>query len=61
METPPGIYALLLGLLIWPASPLLVWAFANVRTFVASAEKRFLLAWIIPFWFMIELIPTKLP
>ena len=58
---PPGVYALLLGLLIWPASPLLVWAFANVRTFAASAETRFLLAWIIPFWFMIELTPTKLP
>ena len=58
---PPGVYALLLGLLIWPASPLLVWALANVRTFAASAETRFLLAWIIPFWFMIELTPTKLP
>jgi 4-amino-4-deoxy-L-arabinose transferase-like glycosyltransferase len=58
---PPGVYALLLGLLIWPASPLLVWAFTNVRTFAAGAETRFLLAWIIPFWFMIELIPTKLP
>ena len=58
---PPGVYSLLLGLLIWPASPLLVWAFANVRTFAASAELRFLLAWIIPFWFMIELTPTKLP
>ena len=58
---PPGVYALLIGLLIWPASPLLVWAFTNVRTFAASAETRFLLAWIIPFWFMIELTPTKLP
>ena len=43
---PPGIYALLLGLLIWPASPLLVWAFTNVKTFAASTETRFLLAWI---------------
>ena len=58
---PPGVYALLLGLLIWPASPLLVWAFTNVRIFAASTETRFLLAWIIPFWLMIELTPTKLP
>jgi 4-amino-4-deoxy-L-arabinose transferase-like glycosyltransferase len=58
---PPGVYVLLLGLLIWPASPLLVWAFTNVKTFAASVETRFLLAWIIPFWLMIELIPTKLP
>ena len=58
---PPGIYALLLGFLIWPASPLMVWALANLRTFTTRAETRFLLAWIIPFWFMIELTPTKLP
>ena len=58
---PPGAYALLIGLLIWPASPLLVWAFTNVKTFAARIETRFLLAWIIPFWFMIELTPTKLP
>ena len=39
----------------------MVWAFSNVRTFATCAKKRFLLAWIVPFWLMIELIPTKLP
>jgi len=58
---PPGVYAIIIGLLIWPASPLLVWAVANVKTFITRVETRFLLAWIIPFWLMIELIPTKLP
>lgn len=58
---PPGVYALLIGILIWPASPLLVWAFSNARAFATCAKKRFLLAWILPFWLMIELIPTKLP
>ena len=38
---PPGVYALLLGLLIWPASPLLVWAFTNVRTFAARLKHGF--------------------
>ena len=58
---PPGIYALVLCLLIWPASPLLVWAFSHARTFLKRAETLFLLAWIMPFWLLIELIPTKLP
>lgn len=58
---PPGVYALIVGLLIWPATPLLVWALAEVRQFTKRAESRFLLAWIVPFWVMIELIPTKLP
>ena len=57
----PGVYALIIGLLIWPATPLLVWALGQVRNFTTQAESRFLLAWIAPFWVMIELIPTKLP
>ena len=28
---------------------------------MAQDQTRFLLAWIVPFWLMIELIPTKLP
>ena len=58
---PPGVYALLVGLLIWPASPLLVWAFVHARTFVNQVQTLFLLAWILPFWLLIEFIPTKLP
>ena len=58
---PPGAYALLLGVLIWPATPLLIWAIGQAKAFTTRAETRFLLAWIVPFWVMIELIPTKLP
>jgi len=57
----PGTYALVLALLIWPATPLLIWAAGQVKAFTSRAETRFLLAWIVPFWVMIELIPTKLP
>ena len=57
----PGTYALVLALLIWPATPLLIWAAVEVKAFTGRAETRFLLAWIVPFWVMIELIPTKLP
>jgi 4-amino-4-deoxy-L-arabinose transferase-like glycosyltransferase len=57
----PGTYALVLAVLIWPATPLLIWAAGQVKAFTGRAETRFLLAWIVPFWVMIELIPTKLP
>ena len=57
----PGSYALALTILIWPATPLLIWAASQVKAFTRRAETRFLLAWIVPFWVMIELIPTKLP
>jgi 4-amino-4-deoxy-L-arabinose transferase-like glycosyltransferase len=39
----------------------LIWAAGQVKAFTSRAETRFLLAWIVPFWVMIELIPTKLP
>ncbi|MDC1381861.1 glycosyltransferase family 39 protein [Candidatus Puniceispirillum sp.] len=58
---PPGAYAILLCMLIWPASPLLIWAFAHTRTLINCTKTFFLLAWILPFWLLIELIPTKLP
>lgn len=58
---PPGVYALLAGVLIWPATPLLVSFFAGLRAFVKQPETLFLLAWLVPFWLVLELIPTKLP
>ena len=36
-------------------------AVAQMPTLLAHAQSRFLIAWIIPFWLLIELIPTKLP
>ena len=58
---PPGSYVLLLGLLIWPATPLLVTVFSASRSILSVPAIRFILAWMIPFWIMLELIPTKLP
>jgi 4-amino-4-deoxy-L-arabinose transferase-like glycosyltransferase len=58
---PPGYYLLLLAATFWPSSlllgPALAWAWQQ-RT--APAE-RFLIAWIVPFWLLLELVPTKLP
>ena len=57
----PGSYVLALGFLIWPATPLLIGFFGQIRGFLTRPETRFLLAWLVPFWIMMELIPTKLP
>ncbi len=58
---PIGTYMLLAGLLIWPGCILLPRAVAQMPTLLAHAQSRFLIAWIVPFWILIELIPTKLP
>ena len=58
---PPFTYALLFGLLMWPASVMLPTAIAQLKAVLEHDAPRFLLAWIIPFWVVIEIIPTKLP
>ena len=58
---PMGSYLVLLGVLIWPGSILIPRAIAQLPTLFAHAQSRFLLAWVAPFWLVIEIIPTKLP
>ena len=58
---PIGTYALLLPLLIWPASLLLPRAASQAALLMTHVESRFLIAWIVPFWLALELAPTKLP
>ena len=58
---PPGTYLLLLALIFWPGS---LFAVAGVRWAWRERDRpsqRFLLAWIVPFWVVLELVPTKLP
>lgn len=58
---PPGAYLVTFWGSFWPAAPLallaapLVWRARRLR------PVRFLLAWIVPFWILFEIIPTKLP
>ena len=58
---PPGYYLALLPVTFWPGSLFLgfgaVWAWRNRRLPAA----RFLLAWAIPSWILLEAVPTKLP
>ncbi|MGO8915013.1 MAG: ArnT family glycosyltransferase [Stellaceae bacterium] len=57
----PGAYLLLLFLTFWPGSLLLApaaaWAWQQRR----EPSERFLIAWLVPFWLVLELAPTKLP
>jgi len=58
---PPLTYLALFGVLLWPASMLLPSALIHFKSMLAHDRTRFLLAWLVPFWVLIELIPTKLP
>lgn len=58
---PIGTYLALAGILLWPGAVLLPRAIAQMPTLLAHIETRFLLAWIVPYWVIIEFIPTKLP
>jgi 4-amino-4-deoxy-L-arabinose transferase-like glycosyltransferase len=58
---PPGYYLVSLLVGFWPGwlflAPGIVYAIARSR----EGAVRFLLAWIIPAWIILELAPTKLP
>jgi 4-amino-4-deoxy-L-arabinose transferase-like glycosyltransferase len=58
---PPGSYLLVSFAAFWPGSlllaPTLLWAWRERR----MPAERFLIAWIVPFWIALELVPTKLP
>jgi 4-amino-4-deoxy-L-arabinose transferase-like glycosyltransferase len=58
---PPLFYLALLMISFWPGilflGPAIAWAWRQRR---ADAE-RFLIAWSVPFWIVLELVPTKLP
>ena len=58
---PPLYYLALLMISFWPGTlflgPTIAWGWQQRR---ADAE-RFLIAWGVPFWIVLELVPTKLP
>jgi len=58
---PPGAYTLLLALTFWPGSLFLAGGLLRGWRERTQPAERFLLAWAVPFWIALELIPTKLP
>lgn len=59
---PPGFYALIYVLFFWPfAYAALEAGLKALNRFRADPRLLFCLAWYIPYWLAIELIPTKLP
>ncbi len=66
----PGYHLSLIGLTLWPGSifiiPGLILAFRTLKNdkktpSPLAKSMRLCLAWIVPFWVLLELIPTKLP
>jgi len=59
---PPGFYFVLFWWTFWPAALVAtggaaIWLWRNR----AIRRAAFLLAWIVPYWLVIEAVPTKLP
>jgi 4-amino-4-deoxy-L-arabinose transferase-like glycosyltransferase len=58
---PPGYYFLLFWLTFWPGATLAAMAAPAVWASRYEKGARFLLAWIVPAWILLELVVTKLP
>jgi 4-amino-4-deoxy-L-arabinose transferase-like glycosyltransferase len=58
---PPGYHLLLLPVLFFPATALLPAMAAAGWRGRAQTGVRFALAWLVPSWLLLELLPTKLP
>jgi 4-amino-4-deoxy-L-arabinose transferase-like glycosyltransferase len=58
---PPGAYLLLAFVTFWPGSIALGAALRLAWRERGETMIRFLIAWIVPLWLVLELVPTKLP
>ena len=58
---PPFSYLLLSIATFWPGSVMLLPALLHGWRRRPAPAERFLLAWLVPAWIVLELLPTKLP
>jgi 4-amino-4-deoxy-L-arabinose transferase-like glycosyltransferase len=58
---PPGYYFLLFWVTFWPGATLAALAAPAVYASRHEPGAKFLLAWIVPTWIVLELVVTKLP
>ena len=58
---PPGLYLGLVWLTFWPWAALIPLAAVRIWRDDRTVKGWALLAWLIPFWLILEAVPTKLP
>ena len=58
---PPGTYLLAFFATAWPLAPLFCLALPFIWRGRREINILFLTGWIVPFWIILELVPTKLP
>ncbi|HLJ19501.1 MAG TPA: glycosyl transferase, partial [Stellaceae bacterium] len=58
---PPGYFLVLALVTFWPGSLALAGAARLAWRERGETAIRFLIAWLVPFWLLLELVPTKLP
>lgn len=58
---PPLTHLLLVLVTFWPGSLILARAVRHLLSCWRETEMLFLLGWVVPFWIIIEMTPTKLP
>jgi 4-amino-4-deoxy-L-arabinose transferase-like glycosyltransferase len=58
---PPGLYTLTVWGTLWPVSPFLLLALPAIWAWRRDKAMQFLIAWAVPAWIILELVPTKLP
>jgi len=58
---PPGYYFILFWLTFWPGATLAAIATPAVWAARRAPATKFLLAWLVPSWIVLELVVTKLP
>ncbi len=58
---PPGMYLGLVWATFWPWAPLLIIAAGGTGAHRRENWVRLLAGWVLPFWLVLELVPTKLP
>jgi 4-amino-4-deoxy-L-arabinose transferase-like glycosyltransferase len=58
---PPGTHLLLLSLLAFPSTLPVLRSLADTWRDRRAQVTRFLIAWMVPSWLVMELVPTKLP
>ena len=58
---PPLTYLLLVMITFWPASLFLARGITVIKATWRDPNILFCLGWVVPFWVLLELTPTKLP